>query len=53
MGAIVGVGLLEANLKGVNWRFFAKQFLAWVVTIFLMGISCAALFAQVCEEIGV
>jgi phosphate/sulfate permease len=47
VGAIVGVGLLETNLKGVNWKFFAKQFLAWVVTIFLMGISCAALFAQV------
>ena len=50
MGAIVGVGLLEADLKGVNWKFFAKQFLAWVVTIFLMGISCAALFAQVWDH---
>lgn len=42
----MGVGLLEGKF-GVNWRFFMKNFIAWCITIFLMGLATAALFAQV------
>jgi hypothetical protein len=47
VGGIIGVGLFEVNMKGVNWKFFIKQLIAWIATIFVMGLSCAALFAQV------
>jgi sodium-dependent phosphate transporter len=45
-GAIVGVGLLEGVTKGVNWRFFSKQFASWVLTMFVVSISTGLLFAQ-------
>lgn len=45
-GGIVGVGLLEGMSKGVNWRQFGKQFGSWVATLFVVGITVAALFAQ-------
>ena len=32
--------------KGVNWKFFAKQFSAWVATLFLVGGTTALIFAQ-------
>lgn len=43
----MGVGLLEGIQKGVNWRMFAKQFLSWVSTLFVVGLATAAIFAQV------
>lgn len=46
IGAVVGVGLAE-GLVGINWRFFAKQFMAWVATLFLVALCTGALFAQV------
>lgn len=45
-GAIVGVGLLE-GAKGVNWKQFSRQFIAWVCTLAIVGLLTAALFAQV------
>ncbi|KAK9823293.1 hypothetical protein WJX72_001659 [[Myrmecia] bisecta] len=45
-GAIVGVGLCEGAKTGVNWRQFAKQFVSWVATLFVVGLLTAALFAQ-------
>lgn len=44
-GGIIGVGLLE-GMKGVNWKFFAKQFSSWVATLFVVGAITAAFFAQ-------
>ena len=32
--------------QGVNWKFFAKQFSAWVATLFLVGGTTALIFAQ-------
>lgn len=46
-GGIVGVGLMEGFQKGVNWRMFAKQFLSWVSTLFVVGLAVGAIFAQV------
>lgn len=47
-GAIVGVGLAEGRGgRGVNWRLFAKQFASWVMTLVVVGLGVAALFAQV------
>lgn len=45
-GGIIGVGLTEGILKGVNWQFFAKQFASWVSTLFVAGLLTAAIFAQ-------
>jgi hypothetical protein len=38
---------MEGIQKGVNWRMFAKQFLSWVSTLFVVGLATAAIFAQV------
>ena len=47
-GAIVGVGLTEGRRgKGVNWRLFAMQFASWVMTLIVVGLGVAAVFAQV------
>ena len=45
-GAIVGVGLLE-GAKGVNWKQFGRQFIAWICTLAIVGLLTAALFSQV------
>ncbi|CAM9119066.1 unnamed protein product [Phaeothamnion confervicola] len=45
-GAIIGVGLLEGVLGGVNWRFIIAQLGTWVGTIVVCGLVTAALFAQ-------
>lgn len=44
----MGVGLMEGFQKGVNWRMFAKQFMSWVSTLFVVGLAVGAIFAQVC-----
>lgn len=44
-GAIVGVGVLE-GVKGVNWKVFGKQFASWVMTMGVVGLLTAGLFAQ-------
>jgi sodium-dependent phosphate transporter len=46
-GGIVGVGLMEGVMAGVNWKHFAKQFASWVSTLFTVGLGVAAVFAQV------
>jgi len=43
-GGIIGVGLCEGVI-GVNWRFFAVQFAAWIGTLFVCAIGTAALFS--------
>lgn len=53
VGGIVGVGLLEGMGKGVNWKLFAKQFLSWVATLFVVGGTVAAVFAQVGRQVNV
>lgn len=45
IGGIVGVGLME-GIKGVNWKFFASQFMSWVVNLFLSLGLVAAFFSQ-------
>ena len=44
-GGILGVGLVE-GVNGVNWKLFSQTFASWVLTLFIMGIGTAALFAQ-------
>jgi len=44
-GGIVGVGCAE-GISGVNWRYFAKTFWAWVLTMFIMGIVTGLCYAQ-------
>ena len=44
-GGILGIGLVE-GVNGVNWALFSKTFSSWVMTLFVMGICTAALFAQ-------
>jgi len=44
-GGIIGVGFLE-GIVGVNWKFFAGQFASWVLTLAVVGLSVAGLFAQ-------
>ncbi|KXZ56263.1 hypothetical protein GPECTOR_1g23 [Gonium pectorale] len=44
-GGIVGIGILEGK-SGVNWMFLLKQFASWVCTLFVVGLTTAALFAQ-------
>jgi sodium-dependent phosphate transporter len=34
-----------AMSAGVNWRFFAQTFASWVGTLFIVGLSTAALFS--------
>jgi solute carrier family 20 (sodium-dependent phosphate transporter) len=44
-GGIVGVGLAE-GLTGVNWLFFFETFCSWVMTMVVMGLGTALMFAQ-------
>lgn len=44
-GGIVGIGIVE-GLHGVNWRFFFEQFSSWILTMFVMGLGTALMFAQ-------
>lgn len=46
-GGIMGVGMCEGLSRGVNWKFFGKQFASWVATLFVVGLGVAGLFAQV------
>lgn len=46
VGAIVGVGLVEGS-KGVNWKQFGIQVVGWAVSTVVVGLTVAALFAQV------
>ena len=43
-GGIIGCGLLEGT-AGVNWRFFAVQFISWIATLFVVALGTGALFA--------
>ena len=44
-GGIVGIGIAE-GLQGVNWRFFLQTFSSWVMTMVVMGLGTALMFAQ-------
>ena len=44
-GGIVGVGIVE-GVAGVNWVFFSQQFASWVMTMLVVSLSTALLFAQ-------
>lgn len=44
-GGIVGIGIVE-GLNGVNWKFFLEQFSSWILTMFVMGLGTALMFAQ-------
>jgi len=44
-GGIVGIGIAE-GLQGVNWRFFFQTFSSWVMTMVVMGLGTALMFAQ-------
>lgn len=44
-GGIVGIGIVE-GLQGVNWKFFFQTFSSWVMTMVVMGLGTALMFAQ-------
>ena len=44
-GGIVGIGIVE-GLQGVNWTFLFQQFSSWVMTMLVMGLGTALMFAQ-------
>ncbi|KXZ51046.1 hypothetical protein GPECTOR_14g33 [Gonium pectorale] len=44
-GGIVGLGMLEGK-SGVNWKFLGITFISWGLTLFVVALSTAALFAQ-------
>lgn len=46
VGAEVGIGVMENLKTGVNWKLFAKTFMAWVFTLIITGLISAAVFAQ-------
>ncbi len=47
----MGVGLME-GAKGVNFRVFGKQFVAWMGTLVIMGGGTALVFSQVSPAPG-
>ena len=44
-GGIVGIGLVE-GMEGVNWKFFTQTFSSWIMTMVVMGLGTALMFAQ-------
>ena len=44
-GGIVGIGLVE-GMEGVNWKFFTHTFSSWIMTMVVMGLGTALMFAQ-------
>lgn len=46
VGAEVGVGLVENVKTGLNYWVIIKTFMGWVVTVFIAGLTSAAIFAQ-------
>eukprot|EP00873_Tetraselmis_striata_P001189 jgi/Tetstr1/421453/TSEL_012402.t1 len=46
VGSTIGVGLLESVKKGVNWKLVGRVVIGWVVTLIVVGLTTAALFAQ-------
>jgi solute carrier family 20 (sodium-dependent phosphate transporter) len=44
-GGIIGVGLLEGK-AGINWSYFGKLFISWILTLFFVAGVSAGLFAQ-------
>lgn len=44
-GGVVGVGLAE-GFSHVNWTFFGKTLLSWVMTMFVTGVGTGLLFLQ-------
>jgi len=44
VGAVVGVGMAQ-GVKEVNWKVMAKVFLSWVLTLPIVGITAAGIFA--------
>ncbi len=44
-GGIIGIGIVE-GLEGVNWMFFFQQFSSWILTMLVMGLGTALMFAQ-------
>jgi solute carrier family 20 (sodium-dependent phosphate transporter) len=45
-GGVVGIGCVEGAVSGVNWKFFFETLGSWIITIFVVGFGCAALFGQ-------
>eukprot|EP00192_Tetraselmis_astigmatica_P017332 CAMPEP_0117661734 /NCGR_PEP_ID=MMETSP0804-20121206/7692_1 /TAXON_ID=1074897 /ORGANISM="Tetraselmis astigmatica, Strain CCMP880" /LENGTH=108 /DNA_ID=CAMNT_0005468615 /DNA_START=1 /DNA_END=323 /DNA_ORIENTATION=- len=46
VGATTGVGMLESVTKGVNWKLLGKVVIGWVMTLVIVGLTTAGLFAQ-------
>lgn len=46
VGAEIGVGLVENVRTGLNYWVIIKTFMGWVITIFIAGLTSAAIFAQ-------
>lgn len=44
VGAVVGVGIAEGTGK-VNWKVMSKIFLSWVLTLPIVGVTAAGIFA--------
>lgn len=50
VGAIVGVGVVEGS-QGVNWKQFGLQVVGWAFSTLVVGLTVAALFAQVTSSL--
>lgn len=46
VGAETGVGLCEGVKTGVNFPVLLKTFVAWIFTIIIAAITCAAIFSM-------
>ncbi|KAJ3059631.1 Na+/Pi symporter, partial [Rhizoclosmatium hyalinum] len=45
VGATVGVGLMNGNLKSVNWNMISWTLFSWLLTLPIAGLSAGCLFA--------
>jgi sodium-dependent phosphate transporter len=45
VGAVVGVGLAD-GAGNVSWKMMSKVFLSWILTLPIVGISAAGIFAM-------
>jgi phosphate/sulfate permease len=44
VGAVVGVGMAE-GIREVDWKVMGKVFLSWVLTLPIVGVTAAGIFA--------
>lgn len=45
-GAIIGISLMDYDLKNLKWKMISKIYLAWIFTLIITSLISAAIFAQ-------